>query len=94
MIPIEQNKIENYIADYYRSYFQMDSVYNDWALVNKIQDTTLFVLDELNKQQPTSQSSLKRRLGYPNRQFLLRFAGWRRMGSLCASAQKEIGETS
>lgn len=28
MIPIEQNKIENYIADYYRSYFQMDSVYN------------------------------------------------------------------
>ena len=46
MIPIEQNKIENYIADYYRSYFQMDSVYNDWALVNKIQDTTLFVLDE------------------------------------------------
>jgi len=64
MIPIEQNKIENYIADYYRSYFQMDSVYNDWALVNKIQDTTLFVLDELNKQQPTSQSSLKRRLGY------------------------------
>ena len=43
MIPIEQNKIENYIADYYRSYFQMDSVYNDWALVNKIQDTTLFV---------------------------------------------------
>ena len=64
MIPIEQNKIENDIADYYRSYFQMDSVYNDWALVNKIQDTTLFVLDELNKQQPTSQSSLKRRLGY------------------------------
>ena len=64
MIPIEQNKIENYIADYYRSYFQMDSVYNDWALVNKIQDSTLFVLDELNKQQPTSQSSLKRRLGY------------------------------
>ena len=29
MIPIEQNKIENYIADYYRSYFQMDSVYNE-----------------------------------------------------------------
>ena len=26
MIPIEQNKIENYIADYYRSYFQMDSL--------------------------------------------------------------------
>ena len=58
MIPIEQNKIENYIADYYRSYFQMDSVYNDWALVNKIQDTTLFVLDELNKQQPTVAAGL------------------------------------
>lgn len=28
MIPIEQNKIENYIADYYRSYFQMDSVFS------------------------------------------------------------------
>ena len=33
-------------------------------MLNNIQDTTLFDLDELNIEKPTSQSSLKRRLGY------------------------------
>lgn len=64
MASIGQDQLKDFINDYYSSYFQMDGIYNEWALANKIQDTTLFVLDEISKQEPTSQSSLKRRLGY------------------------------
>lgn len=60
----ERKQIESYIERYYCSYFQMDSIYNDWASINKIQDTSLFVLNEISKQEYCTQRSLKDRLGY------------------------------
>lgn len=60
----ERRQLEVYIDSYYSSYFQMDSVYNEWASANGIQDTTLFVLNEISKQEFCTQRSLKDRLGY------------------------------
>ena len=60
----ERKQLEAYIDSYYSSYFQMDAVYNEWASANKIQDTTLFVLNEISKQEFCTQRSLKDSLGY------------------------------
>lgn len=60
----QRKNLEAYIERYYCSYFQMDSIYNDWASANKIQDTSLFVLNEISKQEVCTQRSLRDRLGY------------------------------
>ncbi len=60
----ERKRLESYIDHYYGSYFQMDAIYNEWASANKIQDTTLFVLNEISKQEYCNQRSLQDRLGY------------------------------
>ena len=60
----ERKKCEAYIARYYNIYFQMDAIYNTWASANKIMDTTLFVLNEISRQEYCTQRSLKDQLGY------------------------------
>lgn len=60
----ERKQLDAYIDSYYSSYFQMDAVYNEWASANKIQDTTLFVLNEISKQEFCTQRSLTDSLGY------------------------------
>lgn len=60
----ERKKLERYIARYYDTYFQMDAIYGAWASANKIQDTTLFVLNEIRSQEYCTQRSLRDRLSY------------------------------
>ncbi len=60
----EKKCLEGYIDSYYSSYFQMDGIYNQWASANKILDTTLFVLNEISKEEYCTQLSLKEQLGY------------------------------
>jgi len=60
----ERKQMDAYIDSYYASYFQMDGIYNKWALANGIQDTTLFVLNEISKQEFCTQRSLTDSLGY------------------------------
>lgn len=60
----ERKKLEGYIARYYDSYFHMDAVYSVWASIHKIQDTTLFILNEISSEEYCTQRSLRDRLGY------------------------------
>lgn len=60
----DQKRLSRYIDSYYSSYFQMDAIYNEWASHHKIQDTTLFVLNEISKHEYCTQRSLHACLGY------------------------------
>ncbi|MCI9121857.1 MAG: MarR family transcriptional regulator [Oscillibacter sp.] len=60
----ERKKYEAYIRRYYDIYFRMDALYNLWSSANRIQDTTLFVLNEISAQECCTQRSLASRLGY------------------------------
>ena len=56
--------LNDYIDRYYQAYFALDAAYDDWAGANNIQSTSLFILNEISKQELCTQRNLKERLGY------------------------------
>ncbi len=59
-------KIQKYINSYYENYYRINYVYYEWAIENGIQDTTLFVLDQIFElQDHCTQRQVTENLGYP-----------------------------
>lgn len=62
----EIEKMLEYIDSYYDSYYRIDYLYYEWAADHGIQDTTMFVLNEIYMEKDEcTQKQVTENLGYP-----------------------------